>query len=67
MKYEDFQKYVMSILKRSRSGLLVKFKTDEEKGKHYANFSDGTLIVGNLSSLKLTVKWGSGHTAMATV
>ena len=67
MSYEVFKNKVTAMINRAGSGLKVRFSTDEEIGKHYASCSDGTTIIGNSSSLKVTVKWGSGHTALATI
>ena len=65
MSYESFKARVTALIKRT--GLTVRFSYDEETGKHCAICSDGTTITGCPSSLKVTVKWGSGHTAMATI
>lgn len=67
MSYEDFKSKVNALIRRSGSGLKVRFSTDEEKGKHYANCSDGTTIIGCPCTMRVTVKWGSGHTSMATI
>lgn len=67
MSYEVFKNKVSAIAKRCGNGISVAFSTDEEIGKHTAKFSDGTEIVGNSKALKVTVKWGSGHTAMAAI
>lgn len=67
MGYEAFKARVNALIERSNAGICVRFSTDNEKGKHYANCSDGTTIIGNLSGLKVTVKWGSGHTSMAVI
>lgn len=67
MSYESFKAKVNALIRRSGSGVKVRFSTDEEKGKHFANCSDGTTIIGSPACLKVTVKWGSGHTSMATI
>lgn len=70
MSYEVFKTKINALIHRSKSNLRVSFSTDEEKGKHYASFSDGTLIIGNLCSLKITVKWGgksNNHVAVAAI
>lgn len=67
MSYESFKAKINALIKRSGQKVSVRFSTDEEKGKHYANCSDGTTIIGCPCSLKVTVKWGSGHTSMATI
>ena len=67
MSYEAFQQKVNALIRRSGAGVNVRFHHDSEKGKHYANCSDGTTIVGNAINLKVTVKWGSGHKAIASI
>lgn len=67
MSYESFKAKVNALIKRSKQRLSVDFSSDEEKGQFFANCSDGTTLIGNASSLKVTVKWGSGHTSMATI
>ena len=67
MSYEAFKARVNALIRRSGSSVKVRFSTDEEKGKHYANCSDGTTIIGCPSCLRVTVKWGSGHTSMAAI
>lgn len=66
MSYESFQKKVNALIARV-GGLTVNFSEDTEKGKYYANCSDGTTIIGNSAILKVTIKWGSGHVAAAVL
>lgn len=61
MSYQVFQSRVLSLLEKSNSGLSVNF--NNEDGKFMANFSDGTRIIGNPVSNKVTIRWGSGHQA----
>ena len=68
MSYEAFQHRVNNLL----CGLKgekpkVNFRHDAESGKHYANFSDGTTIIGNTIAKNVMVKWGSGHSATANI
>lgn len=67
MSYECFKAKVRTLLGRIGQGSSVQFSNDEEKGKFFAKCSDGITIIGHPASLKVTVKWGSGHTAMATI
>lgn len=67
MSYEAFMAKVNALIRRSGQSISVRFSTDDENGKHYANCSDGTTIIGCPSSLRVTVKWGSGHTSMAAI
>ena len=65
MSYQTFQERVLALLKKSKSGLSVKF--DSEDGRFFANFSDGTRIIGNPASKKVMIRWGSGHKAQAEI
>lgn len=68
MSYEVFQQRVSELVDRVKgSKPTVKFRHDAEHGKHYANFSDGTTIIGNTVATKVMVKWGSGHCATANI
>ena len=68
MPYEVFQKRVNELVDRMKgSKSTVNFRHDAERGKHYANFSDGTTIIGNTIATKVMVKWGSGHCATANI
>ena len=65
MNYEAFKNRVNALIDKAGGNLAVKFSTED--GRHKASFSDGTIITGNASSLSLSVRWGSGHQAMARV
>lgn len=66
MSYEVFQQRVNGIVSRIKGAKpTVKFRHDADTGKHYANFSDGTTIIGNTIAKRVAVKWGSGH--MSTI
>ncbi len=67
MSYEVFQRRVNALINRAGGGIMVRFNNDTDKGKFFANCSDGTTIIGRPSSLKVTVRYGSGHQAMATI
>lgn len=68
MSYEVFQKRVNALVARMKgSKPTVRFCHDSERGKHYANFSDGTTIIGNTVAKNVMVQWGSGHRATATI
>ena len=59
MSYEVFKQKVLDYARPL--GLRVRF--NHTNGRHYANFSDGMVIVGNSVALSVSVRWGSGHTA----
>ena len=63
MSFDVFKAKVLAMVRPL--GLKVSFKHDN--GRHYANISDGTVIVGNTVALSVQVRWGSGHTARATI
>lgn len=67
MSYESFKAKVQTLLGRIGQRSSVQFSKDEEKGKYFAKCSDDVMIIGHSGSLKVTVKWGAGHTAMATI
>lgn len=68
MSYEVFQKRVNALVDRIEGAKpTVKFRHDAERGKHYANFSDGTTIIGNTVAKRVMVQWGSGHRAAVTI
>ena len=62
MPWDVFYKRMLSIAEKSGISLLG--TSCDDKGKYIARFSDDTVITGNSISLKLTVKFGSGHMAM---
>lgn len=68
MPYEVFQKRVNAIVDRmSGQKPRIHFHHDSEHGKHYAEFSDGTTIIGNTVAKNVMVQWGSGHRATAMI
>lgn len=68
MSYEVFKAKVNALIKRAGGGIKVRFSSDEEHGKHYANCSDGTVIIGSKSCLKVTVRWnGRNHQGMVAI
>lgn len=68
MSYEAFKSRVNALIERAGGGIQVRFSKDSEKGKHYANFPDGTVIIGSEACLKVTVRWnGRNHQSMAAI
>lgn len=65
MPYADFCAKVRIITALADSD--VDFSHDAETGKHFAHCSDGVVITGNTKSVKITVRWGSGHVAQAAI
>ena len=63
MTFEAFKDRVNALIRPLK--LSAVFKHDN--GKHYANISDGTVIEGNTVAMKVSVRWGSGHRALATI
>lgn len=60
MSFESFEAKVRKIAKNA--GVPVFVKHDPETGQHFARCGDIT-ISGNTTSLKVQVRWGSGHVA----
>jgi len=67
MSYEVFERKVNALIVKAGGKVKVRFHRDTDKGQFFANCSDGTTIIGNESSLKVTVRFGSGHQAMASI
>ena len=67
MSYEMFQTKVWRLVFKAGGGFTVRFINDTDAGRFIARFSDGTIIVAVPSSTKVTVRYGAGHTAMATI
>lgn len=64
MTFEVFKKRVSAVV--SKAGVNVRFRRDD-KGRHFAHCSDGVTIIGNQSNPSVCIKWGSGHTAFASI
>lgn len=60
MSYETFKSRISRIAKKT--GMSVVFNHDADTGQHYARCGD-VVFKGNETSLKVQVRWGSGHTA----
>lgn len=67
MSYDVFIRKVNALIVKAGGKITVDFSNDTDNGKFFANCSDGTTIIGNQSSLKVTVRFGSGHQAMASI
>ena len=66
MSYEKFQQLIGSLVKKSGGGISVDFNHID--GKYIARVSDGTVITGNPSSMRVTVRWnGKNHQGMAVI
>lgn len=66
MTFERFKTHINGFIAKAGGGITVRFNHTDD-GRHFANCSDGTVITGNSHSLKLTVRYGSGHQAMTEV
>lgn len=65
MTFERFKAHINGFIAKAGGGITVRFNHTDD-GRHFANCSDGTVITGNSHSLKLTVRYGSGHQMMAS-
>ena len=63
MSYQTFIERVSGFVKASGS----KVRFSHEDGKHIARCADCVIIVGNAICNRVLVRWGSGHTAYATI
>ena len=66
MDFKEFKDKINALLSSKGLNIEAKFHNDTEKGQFVA-VCDGVKIIGRPSGNRLTVKWGSGHTAMATI
>ena len=64
MSYDSFTNRVSALLERV-GGITAEITNDPDTGKFTAVCSDGTTITGNSRSLKISVRWASGHCAQA--
>ena len=65
MAYEVFVEKVTALIERAGGGIEVRFSNDIDAGKYIAKCSDGTMIIGVPSSLRVTVRYGARHSHMA--
>lgn len=66
MSFESFCEKVSALLERV-GGITAEIKNDPDTGKFIAVCSDGKTITGNSRSLKVSIRWGSGHCAQAVL
>ena len=64
MAYKDFCARVRALASRAGDFPVV-FR--HEDGKHIAVISDDVTITGSTVSQRVTIRWGSGHMAMASI
>ena len=64
MSFESFSERVSALLDRV-GGITAEITNDPDTGKFTAVCSDGTTITGNSRSLKVGIRWASGHLAQA--
>ena len=67
MSYEVFKRRVNALVRKAGGRIAVHFYYDRAKGRYFANCSDGTTIIGNPMSVRVSVRWGNGHASMATL
>ena len=65
MSFLVFRRRVEGMIKKAGGGISVSYRADRENGRHIAQCSDGTKIIGSTSSLRVSVRWGAGHAAVA--
>ncbi len=67
MSYKEFQKFVRMVIASSGVDDVVLFNNNTEKGQYKAVLSSGVIIVGNATTFKVTVIWGTGHQAQRVI
>lgn len=66
MSYEGFKTAVNNLVAKAGGGISVSFSQDD--GKYFARFPDGTRIIGNSVSPKVTIRWGGrNHQSVANI
>lgn len=64
MSYEVFNQNVNRLIEKA--GIKEVFYRESEDGRYFAD-ADGVTIIGRKGSLKVTVRYGSGHQMMAVL
>ncbi len=67
MNFKDFQEGINKVINKSGENVKVTFYNDTDNGKYIAKCNNGVTFTGNATTLQVTVKWGSGHTATASI
>lgn len=62
MSYEVFQNQVRKLISKVDDQMPVHFRESDD-GRYFAD-ADGITIIGRAGSLKVTVRYGSGHQMM---
>lgn len=61
MSYEVFKRRVNALINRAGGGIKVRFSTDSDKVRFFANCSDGTTIIGDERCMRVEVRWNGGN------
>lgn len=64
MTFEVFKQNVNRLIKKA--GIKEVFYRESSDGRYFAD-ADGVTIIGRQGSLKVTVRYGSGHQMMAVL
>ena len=67
MTYEDFIARISALIAKAGGDIRARFFNDTERGLYRCSCSDGTVITGHPSGLRITIRYGSGHQMMATL
>ena len=57
MTFAAFREGMQALATETKAS--VNFQNDEDSGKYFARFSDGTVITGNSANFALTVRWNN--------
>ncbi len=60
MSYDKFMESIFHLIKKAGIPLNVRFSNN---GGNYTAEADGVKFAGNSASLRISARWGSGHTA----
>lgn len=66
MSFESFKQRVTALAKKSGISEPVRFFRNTDKGQYIAKCCDVT-IIGNSSSFRVKICWGSGHAAAVSI
>lgn len=65
MTYEIFKARVSRLCREQDPGTAPRFYTED--GQHVARCTGGITIIGNVECERVMVRWGSGHSALASI
>lgn len=67
MTYEYFIAGISALIDKAGGNIRARFFNDTERGLYRCSCSDGMVITGHPSGLRVTIRYGSGHQMMTTL